>query len=163
MHLERALGNSCACAMMLTMEYTTCLALAAGSGDLDPCPASSPLLDSRLSVWLWWELAMMRLRVNRIMDSVHSFISSACTVQSTVTLSIHCLHSPVNFHTEYSLSAQSSQHSHWIFTACMVKSIHQSMFTLDIHCQHNPVNTNTGYLMPAQSTFKRVIHSVQSS
>ena len=154
MHLARALGNSCACAMMLTMACTTRRALAAGSRGRDPCPASSPLLDSRLSVWLWWELAIMRLRVNRITDSVHSFISSACTVQPVDQSS-----ASVNIHTGKSMPAQScqciSQHSHWRVNASTVLSVHQSTFTLESQCQHSPVsgsvNIHTGESMPAQS------------
>ena len=176
MHLARALGNSCACAMMLTIAYTTCRALAAGSRGRDPCPASSPLLDSKLSVWLWWELAIMRLRVNRITDSVHSFISSACTVQPVDQSSASVNnHSPVsrsvNINIGCSLTGQSCQHSHQMFPDCTVLST----FTLDSHClqscQHSywifsacsPVNIHTGYSVPAVlSTFTLDIHCLQS-
>ena len=176
MHLARALGNSCACAMMLTIAYTTCRALAAGSRGRDPCPASSPLLDSKLSVWLWWELAIMRLRVNRITDSVHSFISSACTVQpvdqSSASVNIHNpVSGSVNINIGCSLTAQSCQHSHQMFPDCTVLST----FTLDIHwpqsCRHShwivtacsTVNIHTGYSVPAVlSTFTLDIHWLQS-
>ena len=142
----------------------------------------------------------MRLRVNRITDSVHSFISSACTVQpvdqssasvnihtgesmpaqscqwisqhshwrinastvlsvdqSTFTPDVHCLHSPVNIHIRCSLTAQSCQHSHWIFTACSPVNIHTGYSLTAQSCQPShwiftdcrPVNIHTGYSLTA--------------
>ena len=79
--------------------------------------------------------------------------------QSTFTLENQCQHSlvsgSVNIHTGCSLSAQSCQHSHQMFTDCTVLST----FTLDIHCLQSCQHSHWIFTdCTVLSTFTLAIH-----
>ena len=59
--------------------------------------------------------------INPVHQSTFTVLSAD---QSTLTSDVHWLHSPVNIHIRCSLTAQSCQHLHWIFTDRSPVNIH---------------------------------------